>query len=229
MFLHGTHDTQTLEVSKRISKALEWFEKTIIFAKDWIQVSEVRKFFVSAAFTLGLLFLQGEEGLPRDILKSIDYFTVGAEAGHPASIYNLGLILLDNPQEVGKAIGLLKRANSLDSKLALPAVLEGLTSEDLEAVQYLCDGPGSEMKSKDINEIIWMVRNQGAKKILKDKEHEAKRLLKKTKRQKKLFQKAAEKKTIKAVSSSALPWVAGGVALSALAVGSWLFARRLTK
>ncbi len=66
-----------------------------------------------AQFTLGNLYREGKEGVPRDYAKALDFFLAAAAQGHAGAQFNLGAIYGNGvgvPRDDAKAMEWIRKA-----------------------------------------------------------------------------------------------------------------------
>ncbi|TPX31840.1 hypothetical protein SmJEL517_g04935 [Synchytrium microbalum] len=98
-----------------------------------------RALYVSAAWQAGLLLLKGGDKLGDPAPeKALTYWKISGSQGHPPSMYNIGLLLMNGwgtaTTDVAAGVKLIASAVSIDPSkvLTLPPQLEGLTPVELE-------------------------------------------------------------------------------------------------
>ncbi|KAI9141212.1 hypothetical protein BKA69DRAFT_1075548 [Paraphysoderma sedebokerense] len=113
--------------------------------------------YISMIFQLALIYLTPPPPKTTDPAKAYHYFAISSQLGHAASLYNLGVLLLNGwgvEQNVQTAVKLLRRGINLDSsgKLTLPEALKDLSEETLDMVETgeaVLDFSGRSAESKE--------------------------------------------------------------------------------
>lgn len=129
-YQQGTHFLE-----KSYSDALSWFDRCLTANPDLAEISN--NIYVATCFQIGLMKLEGGFGIEEDSEGAIKYWKMSAFYKHAQSLYNLGVLYLNNigkDHNIVKAIRLINEAITIDSTLEVPAQLQQLSAEQLEQV-----------------------------------------------------------------------------------------------
>ncbi|KAJ3396735.1 hypothetical protein HDU92_002101 [Lobulomyces angularis] len=126
-YLHGTHG-----VSQDYVEAVKFFKKVY----ETVNIHKtLPNIYISASFQLGLMFMEGGHGLGDPNPKeSLIYWKLSGMAGHPDSIFNIGVFYLNAfgvDQDIPGAIEMIKLARQANPSLNLPPPLLGLSEVEL--------------------------------------------------------------------------------------------------
>ncbi|ORX52917.1 HCP-like protein [Piromyces finnis] len=134
-YQQGTHFLE-----KSYSTSLKWLERCLESTPDLAEVAN--NIYVATCFQIGLMKLEGGYGIKEDSEEAIKYWKMSAYYKHSQSLYNLGVLYLNNigkDHNIVKAIRLIQEAIALDSTLDIPAQLQQLTPEQLEQVNAMVE------------------------------------------------------------------------------------------
>jgi TPR repeat protein len=121
------------------SKAAEWFKKCFYTPN---LASSLLNVYISSAFQLGIINMQGGAGLgdPNPI-EALDFFKLAAVRGHPDSIFNVGVFTLNGyGTEVNITAGLemILIAIEANPSLKMPPPLRGLSEGEVIRFAEVC-------------------------------------------------------------------------------------------
>ncbi|TPX45143.1 hypothetical protein SeLEV6574_g04064 [Synchytrium endobioticum] len=119
------------------SQALKWFTNCLHHDDHLVEHSRV--LYVSAAWQAGLILLQGGHGLGDPAPeRALTYWKLSGGQGHPASMFNIGLLMMNSwgtaDRNIEGGVRLMLSAIQLDPdhRLKLPPQLDGLAPLELE-------------------------------------------------------------------------------------------------